>query len=279
MADAAFKLSLFYEHSTERSAGWSESWYTTQSNLVILAGTPGNRDASIARRLAGESMLFHGRTAVVKYIRVTSVFTPRQSVVVPCNFQFNDRVPDTLAFQTDQSSTAFNLRLIGGLGKSSDHQIRGIPDGAIANNGRFVYFGDMAARVEAFFRFLQTNSFVIRYKDELQPKKPIEALTQTGQITVTAHGLVTGDYVRVGLVKGITQANGIWRVNRVDENVIQLRFFIATTSTLQKSNSAYVQKITYDSVGPDAWDVTFGTSRKVGRPTRVRVGRRMPRAI
>ena len=279
MADAAYKVSLFFEQAGERSAGWSESWYTTQSNLLLLTGPKDNPSSGIGWKLALASSAIHGRTSVCKYFRCTSVFTPRQSRIVQTRWQYNGEVSTAEIYESDQQSTAFNYRLFGGLGKVADHQIRGIPDGVVGNNGRFVYAGGMQQRAQAFFTFLQQNAFVIRFKDETQPKLLPENISQTGLVTITGHPYQTNDYVRVGLVRGIEQANGIWRINKVNADTFQLRFFVATTATLQKSNSAYVQKIVYDSVSPDDWDITFATSRKVGKPTRVRSGRLKRRVI
>jgi hypothetical protein len=277
MADAAYKLSLFYVHNAERDAGWSENWYTSVSDLTTIEGNPNEWQSGLAGKLALASMRLHGRTAFVKYVRIAELAAPRRTRVVNTRLQYNPQVPGTETWETDQTTSGLNLRVFAGNGVNSDHQLRGIPDGMIGQNGRFRPTDDYFGRLGEFHLFRAQNNIVVRFKDESQQKKPIEAITQTGIVTITNHGYNTNDLVRVGLLRGLEVFNGVWRINRIDANQFQLRFAVATTDVLRNSPSSYAQKLGFDSIGPDSWEITFATSHKVGKPTRVRVGRRTAR--
>jgi hypothetical protein len=134
--------------------------------------------------------------------------------------------------------------------------------------------------MNAFFLTLQSQGFVLKVQDKSQPKKKINSISDTGVVTLPAHGYASGNYVRVSRARGYKYVNKVWRIQSIDANSFQLLFFTANNPPIPIYGDpvAQLQQSIFVSPLATGMRIVRATEHKVGRPFGLLSGRRTRRA-
>jgi hypothetical protein len=265
----AFRVSMFFVQQTAKSGGWSENFWNNHVDLTAA------KIAAVA--LADLLEACHGHTSYISNIRYSEVGAFRRTYTNYVGGTFNPNAGNSIV--SDYPTQALLLKMAQNPNYVTQQWLRGIPDAQVSAGGFYVPTGDYVNRSNALFAALQntSNNWVMRVQDKDIPKKAIFAISQTGVVTIPAHGYSSGDYVRISRVKGYTKANGVWKIELIDESSFQLLFWVAPAVATPMSGNPTSQKQVKKFISPATVAFVRATEHKVGRPFGTLSGRRKVR--
>lgn len=266
-----FRVSFFLSVQEELLFGWSENFW---SSLVSV-----NDMKTEIGVFAPLLDALHGRQTTLNYARLTKMPGFRQVEVMPLVPNFG--APNGTYADSDFAKSGLLMELTGANGQKVRQWIRATPDGVIDRGGRYNPASpNHLPRLQAMLTRLTTTSagWRLRVQDPSTPKKPITGITQAGDVTVQAHGYAPLDKVRISGVKGLTQANGVWRIESVTTDTFKLAHWVtpAVPTPMTKSNAlATLQQPVFTAI--QSGKIVRASSHQTGHPFAQSTGRRRTR--
>jgi len=265
-----WKVTFFFQQQTAWSSGWSENFWNTLSDLSDVIGSTNS--------LRPKLQAVHGRQTILPYVRISEVGNFRR--VHPISYGvggFNPTVPAEAP--SDFPTTSLLLVMQRSPNYITRQWIRGIPDHAADNGGFFAPGEGYQASINALAGELKNGArgWALRTLDKDVPKKDVLTLSSLGIVGVNDHGYITGDKVRISRARGLTYANKIWKVIRVDTNTFSLVGWDPPEPIPTYRGHGISQKQVYLYATPTTVTMNVITKHNVGRPTRLSVGRRRRR--
>lgn len=268
-----FKLSFFYQQRPQLLSGWSENYWTNESQInqaVIISN-------NLRLHLAG----LHGRETIMPWTRVSNDSNFRQVQLL--SFPVGDGINTSVGAGThsDFPTTAALLEFRSGDRYTVRQWMKGIWDDITLDGGAYTPDGTWLARLNALFTFLMDSGNKIQLRvlnKETVPVQVVQTITAGGVVTTPLHGYNTNDRVRISRAKGLTYANNVWRVTRIDQDTFSLQGWNPPTPIPVYEGNGIVQKQEYVYVPIQAARLVRISKRNVGRPFGLLSGRRRRRS-
>lgn len=259
----AFKLTYLYALMGQRTAGWSETFYSDAYNL-----DEAENQAQLFRNVLAP---IHGKQTVMMACRISDLVVKRRvrllEFPIPADFT-NNTAAEIL--ESDYPTIAILLQSLGTTtGRITRQWIKGIKDDQSIRGGvlnKAVGWGKM----RDFLAFLNTpaNGLRARSQSTETVRRPVNALDDdTGTFTAPGgHPYVQGDVVRVIGVRGWSYPNGQWRVLSVAGNTFTVGGWNPPVNRPVPNLAAAKVYLYTPETYVAAWDVVRISSRRVGRP-------------
>ena len=265
-----FKLSFQYQQQTVKLGGWTENFWCGLSDLTAATAKAGQ-----LRTLLDP---LHGNTTFLTGCRISDAATFRDVTLLswPLNTQNPGTSPGSVS---DYPTNALLLRLTGLPNYRTQQWLKGIWDGVIASGGYYQPTATYQGYMQAFLAFLTagSNSMVLRVLDKSQAFKPIKDITQAGVVNCTGHGYSDNAMVRISRCRGLTQANNVWRITRIDADTFSLQGWVAPSPATPYLGNGVSRLRLYTYVPIGGGSIIRATEHAVGRPLEQLIGRRRTR--
>lgn len=269
----AFRVSFFWKQQVALEGGWSENFWNNGSDYgAVLTRALDLRTAMIA-------------------VKGNSPFCPRFRISDPAIFRSgkNTRIagaapgPNLAAdFSADYPTTKWLLKLTGSTA-TVNQWFGGIRDESVNQGGFLNRANPSVSQQFPAFAALLTNpalGWSVRVLNPAVLPIPILGINPTtGLVTVSAHNYLNDQVVRISRVRGLTEANGLWRViiPPSSTTTFTLAGWVPSEQVYTKSPAANVRLQTYIFQPISLAQIDRATSHKVGRPTELLGGRRKTR--
>jgi hypothetical protein len=268
-----FKVAYFCQWTGERSGGWSENYWNNNTDLASVI--------TAANGLRFPLDNCHGRQTGIPFIRISDATSFREVTIL--TFPLGITPPGSTPNDADSDfpTTALLLKFNGPNGYVVRQWLKGTWDGITSRGGIYSPTPTFVGNINGLVSTLTTgsNQWVLRCLDKTVPALPIADISQAGVVTVPGHPYATNDRIRISRARGLTQANKIWRVTKIDANTFSLIGWIVPTVVTPYLGNGTARKQTYTFVPIVAGKVDRVTEHHVGRPFGLLVGRRKRRAI
>lgn len=265
----AFRVSFQFFQQTAKMGGWTENYWNSLADLSAVQ----DKANDLALSLDG----LHGNTTFMPAIRISDASSFRDVKLIT---RPGAQTPGTSAQSvSDYPTNALLLRHLGVGNYRVQQWIKGIWDSVIAQGGYYTPNSDYQSRMLTFRTklALATNGWVLRVLDRTQALKPIKDITQAGVVTCTGHGYLDNAKVRISRCKGLTQANTVWRITRIDADSFSLQGWVAPNPAIPYLGGGVVRLQSYTYVSIMDSVVQRATEHAVGRPLEQLIGRRRTR--
>jgi len=253
-----FRVSYFFQQRAALTGGWSENFWSNETQLEVAK----TRAAELAPLLSE----LHGHTSFITNYRVSTVAGFRQVFIKRTDATEN--IHTGASAVSDYPTNALLLKLSAAPDYKISMWVKGIWDLVVTEGGFFNPTATYIKHRDKFFAVL-TNAakgWAMRVQDHNQLFKVVQAITQAGIVTVNAHGYDPNDLVRITRARGLTQANGLWRVTVVDGNNFSLQGWDPPSPATPYRGFGFVRKrvLIYPSINGCEFD--RATKHNVGRP-------------
>lgn len=264
-----YRISFIYDQLGDRAGGWSENYWNSAASM--------NAAIVVAEAGRGVAEEVHGRQTVLRAIRVSEYDASLKSTRTARTIRYKGNVNTSVgtSAESDYQTNAGGLELRSGDIYSVRGWIRGVWDSAVTAGGTWTPTAAYIPKVTAYLDYLSNagNLFALRVLNKTNPTKPLEAITQLGLCTVTAHGYPNGSRIRISGTKGVAGLNKTWTISVVDAN----SFFIAPWS-IPAAAPVFTQLGTVRLLVPVLVPLTYAeviraSKRDVGRPFGLLIGR------
>ncbi len=250
--------------------GWTENFWSSLTDIsqcLINAKALGN---SLSR--------IHGNTTAWTRTRISDALNPR-NVTLDTGPSFVSGVGD--ATRVSDYAAVAGLLVSTGFGNYPVRQwLKGLWDAATNTGGYWNPPSNMTGYLSAFYSILTNPSaaWALRVLDRSQLQKPIQQITNAGVVTCMTHGYSNNNSVRISLAKGLTYANGLWKIVVVDANTFSLIGFVANSAYPVYTGSGVCRLQSYIFTPIISTSIVRATKHNVGRPLGQLIGRRRKRA-
>lgn len=263
-----FRVSYGFQMQAEKLGGWTENFWSALPDLPSVE--------TALNQLKPKLVNAHGNAVIMNEIRISNADTFRDVKVLLVNASI---VGTPVATEADYPTNALLLKLTGQGNYVTRQWIKGIWDSIIRDNGRYVPTANYIAVMNQIFAELLNSSrgWVMRVTDRGVPFKPVKDITQAGVVTVTNHGYADNAKVRISRVKGLTQANDLWRITRLDADTFQLQGWVAPVPASPYLGRGLARLTQFIYVPIQQAVIVRATEHAVGRPLGLLSGRRKSR--
>lgn len=266
-----WKTSFRYNQPVgDRTAGWSENFWSSLPDIAAV------RAAAVA--LGNALWQLHGDGVNLPSVRISNALSFRDVSVIPLNL-FSAIPATPTSSDADYPTNALLLKLTGQGSYLTRQWIKGIWDGVVTRGGIYTPTATYTTRVNSLINTLTNaaNGWTLRVSDRSIPFKPVKDITQAGIVSVTGHGYADNSRVRISRVKGLTQANRIWRITRIDADTFSLQGWVAPDVTTPYLGNGLARQVAYVYPAIAAGQIERATKHNVGRPFGALTGRRRTR--
>jgi hypothetical protein len=265
------RVTFFWAQNAEKKFGWSENFWSSLTDTGVV------QTKALALRIALDNI--HGSQTKCNDIRISVLGAARKVKLISIAGGPNANL--TTPEVSDFPSTALQLRLTSAANDSTTQWIRGLQDRDVAKGGR----KDLSADTVTAFAALKavlisgSNGWAMRILDPNRALKVITGLTAAGEVNSVGHGFLVNDNVRISRVKGLIQANRIWRVSSVTANTFTLAGWVTENPSPVYLGGGIVSLQQYAFTAIAEVEAVRATSHKTGRPFGLAGGRPKRRPI
>jgi hypothetical protein len=266
-----FKVTIFWAQQTSKLGGWTENYWNTLAGFTDVAPK--------ASQLALSWFNYKGNPTYYQDIRLTDVDNFRNTRLMGVSSN-----PATVTDATDADyPTTRGLLLLASANTPPGRTrqwVGGLRDRDVTNSGRWNPVPASVSLINAIVAQLTSpgNGWAVRV---LNPANALVDIINingtTGIVTTAPSPVLSGQRVRIKGVRGMTVANGIWKVDKLTDGSYQLRGWVPTTLPFLAGNPTMrLQSYVYQSIASAT--IVRTTSHRVGKPTALLGGRRRKRA-
>lgn len=265
-----FHVSLSWQQQVDRVGGWTENfWNNLDSQAAVYTKTIG---------LIHSLFNLKGNPAFCPRFRISEVGKFRSAKPYKTQqLPGNSVGPDTAS---DYPTTKLQVKFTGSTIQATTQWLGGLRDRDFSGGGFWLPQGASVNFWNSLVTTLTTigNGWNIYVLDPSVVPFNITAIDPaTGIVTTVGANILDQAKVRVKGVRGLTTANGIWRVTKVADQQYRLQGWVSTTQPMTKSNASIRAQI-YAGQPISKVEAIQSTSHKVGKPTGLLGGRRKRRA-
>jgi len=267
---AFYKISYMFTQQADRIGGWTE-------NLWLEGASDTYASFQAALMLPYISAL-HGTATYSTGYRYQQQGGGRASTLVTNPFGAPGSLTDPNV--SDYPTTAVALRMMTGDGRRLTQWIKGVPDSVITKGGHYTPDSTYTGKMNAFIgQLLQPNSpWRLRVLDNTKTYRPVTNITQAGVVSCPGYPFDNTTQIRIKGVKGLSVANGIWRLSIIDLDTFQLlQWTTPSPATPYVKCNSQARALVPTFVGIAGCQAYRATSHKVGRPFGQLSGRRRTR--
>lgn len=254
----------------DRTAGWSENFWSSLGDI--------NAARTAAQAMSATIWQLHGNGVNLPSARVSNATTFRDVSILQLGL-FSVIGPSSGADDADYPTNALLLKLTGQGGYVTRQWLKGIPDRVVSQGGQYKPTPTYVTNFNALATVLTNaaNGWTMRVSDRTVPFKPVKDISQAGIVTVTGHGYADNSRVRISRVQGLTQANRIWRITRLDADTFSLQGWVAPSVAIPYLGNGVARQVSPIYVAIQAAVIERATKHNVGRPFGQLTGRRRTR--
>jgi hypothetical protein len=263
-----FRVAFFWKQQSTLEGGWTENYWNTGASFTDV----GVRAEAL--RVAWTT--YKGNPTYCPQLRISDTNTFRNTELV-----FTGGNPQTISPATDADypTTKGLMVLRSAQGLKTRQWAGGLRDRDVLGSGKWNPASSSVAVINVVWGLLTSpaNGWAIRVLDPtVLPVVILSINAATGVVTTAANTIPDNARVRIKGVKGLTTANGIWRVTKLSDTTFQLQGWVPSTAVMTKGNGTIRNQVyVFQSIA--AVDIVRTTSHRVGKPAGLLGGRRRRR--
>lgn len=265
-----FKVTIFFQQQSTLLGGWGTNFWNSSGNISFVQTATQQLRDNIAACTGAQVWTPRSRISDSQVFRNVFFQDYPASAPQPISSVWPD---------ADYPNTALLLKLTASGNYSVRMWMRGIPDNIVDNSGRYDPTAQFKSRLKAFFGNLTdaTQTWCVNVLDRTVTPRVITAISQLGVVTCPLHNYPDQSVIRIKGTKGLTQANGKWRITVIDSNSYSLNFWVAPAVAVPATGNPTSKLQTYTQVQIASCEVVRASSHKTGRPIGLLGGRRRTR--
>jgi len=251
-----FRIAVRWVQQSSKLGSWTENFWcdvadktsalTQATNLISVL------NSAKAAQVYAPSYRISEVGAFRKSEQILRVATPSNNVAI-----YGD---------ADYPTTKLLLKFFGS-DAATQQWYGGVDDEWISKSGNYVPVGQSTAKLNAIFAELSKGgvNWSIRILDPNRPTFIVKAIDKvTGVVTTNTNTLAVDSKVRIKGVKGLTAANGVWRITVISGTQFSLNGWTPQTDDMTKGDP---------TVRPQTYVFRKIVSAKVVRSTKHNVGK------
>lgn len=263
----AFRISYRWVQQSRKLGSWTENFWLDTDDAT-LAETAG-------RALLVPLNRAKARQVYCPYFRYSKVgvFRASEQVLIP-----GAKPGSGTSFDADYPTTKLQLQFRSAGGRTTQW-FGGLVDEWISNSGNWVPIGSATNDLNGFFAALTGPSYPwsVRILDPARPTFLVKNIDgATGTVTTNVNTFPADAKVRIKGVRGMTQANDVWRITIINNTSFTLNGWLPTTVPFEKGDPTVRQQL-YTLQKITLAKVVGSTSHKVGKMPDQLSGQAKPR--
>lgn len=250
----AFRVSYRYVQQSSKLGSWTQNfWCNTNDASQCLVQADALRIALVLGKASQVYIPSYRISTVGKFRQSTQILVPGAG-------------PSGSSFDADYPTTKLLLRF-SAVGVSTKQWQGGLVDDWIANSGRYTPTDGSNTSMSRIFAVLTSNTTNWSIYT-LDPNRPIFLIKSidpaTGIVTTNVNTLPADSLVRIKGVKGLLEANAIWRITVIDNTHFSLNGWVPTTQPMTKGTPTVSQQ-TYVFSKIQTCSIVRSTKHNVGK--------------
>lgn len=264
-----YRVSFRFQQQSAKMGGWTENFWSNLGSIPAV-------DAEVQLLQPALDSL-HGNTSFMTGVRISNALNFRD--VLTRDIPIPPGPFIAAGSESDYPTSALLYALMGTGQYKTVQWLRGIWDPIVRNGGYYQPTASFLTNLGLFRgRMLNAaNGWCIRVADRTIPFRPIKDISQAGVVQVTGHGYADNSKVRISRCKGLTQANQIWRITRIDADSFSLQGWVQPNPAQPYLGNGVARQQVLIFVPVTGLSVVRATEHKVGRPLGQLSGRRTTR--
>lgn len=253
----AYRIGFRFVQQSSKLGSWTENFWLDTDDQTVAITEANNLRLQLNNAKGAQVYCPSYRVSKVGTFRASEQILFPTAAPVASNIALYDAdYPTTKLLLEFRSSTNKTVQWFGGL-----------VDGWISASGNYVANGTSAQWMNQFFARLTGPQapWSIRVLDPNRPTFLVKAIDPaTGIVTTNTNTFPADARVRIKGVRGLTQANAVWRITVITSTSFSLNGWIPTTTLMTKGDPT-VRQQTYTFQKIVRTRIVRSTSHKVGK--------------